>query len=424
MKRILAACIVVSVSALGALLHAQTLDRIVAVVDDELILESELNAQVQFFVFNNKLDQNTPGLREQVLQSMINEKLILAQAIEDSIVVSDEEVQQQLEATIQKRIQQVGSEERLAELYGMPISRIKREFRDEMRKSLLANRLQQQRFGITTVTQREVEDFYRQFKDSLGTIPEEVELSHIYMEPKSGESARTAARQKIQAILDSIKAGADFADMARRYSEDPGSSDQGGDLGLVRRGQFVKEFESVVFSLKEKQISDPVETKFGIHIIELMERRGEAVRARHILLHVERTQADEDSVITKLTDLRNRALAGESFATLAKLYSQDTETALLGGALGTAELDQLEKRFYPTVALLQEGEISEPVKLSSGGVEGFHIVLMKKRTPAHAPSLEQDYERIEMITLNYKRNKEYSAWLEELKGNIYWQSRL
>ncbi len=418
------ACSILFVSLFGALLNAQTLDRIVAVVDDELILESELNAQVQFFVFNNKLDQNTPGMREQVLQSMINEKLILAQAIEDSIVVTDDEVQQQLDATIQQRIQQVGSEERLAELYGMPISRIKREFREEMRKSLLANRLQQQRFGTAHVTQREVEDFYRQFKDSLGTIPEEVELSHIYMEPKFGEEARTVARAKILGILDSIKAGADFAGMARRYSEDPGSSNQGGDLGLVRRGQFVKEFESVVFSLKEQQISDPVETKFGVHIIELMERRGEAVRARHILLRIPRTQADEDSVITKLAALRERALAGESFSALAKLYSEDTETALLGGALGTAEISQLEKRFYPTVALLHEGEISEPVKLSSGGVDGYHVVQMKRRTPAHEPSLEQDYQRLEMIALNYKRNKEYTAWLEDLKGKIYWQSRL
>lgn len=403
---------------------AQMLDRVVAVVDNEVILESELNAQVQFFVYNNKLDPNTAGLKEQVLQSMINEKLILAKAIEDSVVVSDDDVQQQLDATIQQRIQQVGSEEKLAELYGMPISRIKREFRDEMRKSLLANRLQQQRFGVTQVTRREVEEFFQQYKDSLGTIPEEVELAHVYIEPKFGQAARTVAQEKLQLIVDSIKAGADFAELAKRHSQDPGSADQGGDLGLVRRGQFVKEFESVVFGLKEKQISEMVETKFGIHVIELIERRGEAVRARHILVRVERTPADEDSVIAILSNLRNRALAGESFASLAKKYSEDAETAPVGGSLGSAELSQIEKRFYSTVATLKEGEISEPVKLSSGGVDGYHIVLMKKRTPAHSPSLEQDYQRIESIALSFKRNREYAAWLEELKTKIYWQSRL
>ncbi len=403
---------------------AQVLDRVIAVVDNEVILESELNAQVQFFVYNNKLDPSTPGLKGQVLQSMINEKLILAKAIEDSVVVSDDEVQQQLDATIQQRIQQVGSEEKLSELYGMPISRIKREFRDEMRKSLLANRLQQQRFGVTQITRREVEEFFQQYKDSLGTIPEEVELAHIYMEPKFGQAARTIARQKLQVIIDSIKAGVDFGEMAKRHSQDPGSADQGGDLGLVRRGQFVKEFESMVFSLKEKQISDMVETKFGIHVIELMERRGEAVHARHILIRVERTQADDDSVIALLNGIRSRSLAGESFASLAKKYSEDTETAPIGGSLGSAELGQIEKRFYSTVATLKEGEISEPVKLSSGGVDGYHIVMMKKRVPAHSPSLDQDYQRIESIALNFKKNREYTAWLEELKTKIYWQSRL
>ena len=405
-------------------LPSQVLDRIVAVVDNEVILQSELEAQVQFFILNNKLDPATPGLKEQVLQSMINEKLILAKAIEDSIVVSDDEVQQQLDATIQQRIQQVGSEERLAELYGMPISRIKREFRDEMRKSLLANRLQQQRFGVTQVTRHEVEDFFRQYKDSLGTIPEEVELAHIYVEPKFGADAKAAARKRLSVILDSIRAGADFGEMAKRHSEDAGSADQGGDLGLVRRGQFVKEFEAAVFALKEKQVSDIVETKFGMHIIQLIERRGEAVHPRHILIRVERTQADEDSTIALLDSLRGRILAGESFAAVAKKYSEDKETAAIGGTLGTTSIDQIEKGFYPTVAGLHEGDISRPARIASGGADGYHIVLMKKRTPAHAPSLELDYQRLETITLNFRRNREYAAWLDELRTKIYWRSRL
>ncbi|MCC6395700.1 MAG: SurA N-terminal domain-containing protein, partial [Bacteroidetes bacterium] len=121
-------------------MRAQTLDRIVAVVENDPILESELNAQIQFFVMNNRLDPKAPGIRDQVLQSMISEKLIIAKAIEDSVIVTDEEVQQQLDAAIQSRIQQVGSEARLEEVYGMPLSRIKREYRDEMRKNLLAQK--------------------------------------------------------------------------------------------------------------------------------------------------------------------------------------------------------------------------------------------------------------------------------------------
>lgn len=403
---------------------AQTLDRVVAVVDREIILESELNAQVQFFAMNNRIDATTPGVREQVLESMISERLIVAKAIEDSVTVSEDEVRQQLDATIQQRVQQVGSEKRLEELYGMPLSRIRREFREEMRKSLLANRLQQQRFGVTQVSRREVEEFFRMYRDSLGMVPEEVELAHIYVEPKPSEAARAAARLKMQMLVDSLNAGVDFAGLAARHSQDPGSAGQGGDLGFVRRGLFLPEFESVVFSLAEKQRSGIVETKYGLHVIELLERRGESVRARHILLRVERTPADEDSTVALLGSLRRRALAGEDFALLARSFSEDKETAPIGGSLGTVELSQLEKGFYPTVAPLRDGEISEPVKLTAGNSSGYHIVWMKKRTPEHAASLELDFSRLETLAMNFKRSRDYQAWLQELKGKIYWESRL
>jgi len=416
--------IAILVSLLTAFAQAQVLDRIVAVVNDEPILESELNSQVQFFVFNNKLDPNTPGLKEQVLQSMINEKLIVAKAIEDSVTVTDDEVQQQLDAVIQQRIQQVGSESRLEEMYGMPLSRIKREFRDEMRKNLLAERLRQQRFGTSQISRREVEEFFQMYKDSLGRVPEEVELAHIFIKPKPDEAAKAVARTKAQALLDSLKAGANFSDLAKRHSDDPGSAAQGGDLGFVRRGQFVKEFETAVFSLADQQISGIVETEFGFHIIQLLERRGDAVHPRHILVKIERTQSSDSTTIALLDSLRRRALAGESFAELAKKYSEDKETALIGGNLGTAELEQLDKNFYPTVSGLREGEISPPVRLTVGNSYGYHIVLLKKRTPAHAITLDQDYQRIETIALNYKRTKDYQSWLEKLKGEIYWQSRL
>lgn len=404
--------------------HSQTLDRVVAVVGNDPILESELDAQVQFFVFNNRLDPQTPGLKQQVLQSMINEKLIVAQAVEDSITVTDEEVQQQLDHVIQQRIQQVGSETKLEELYGMPLSRIKREFRDEMRKNLLSQRLQQQRFGSTQIGRREVEEFFAMYEDSLGTVPEEVELAHIFVRPKFDEAAKAEARRKAELLLDSIRTGADFGDLAQRHSQDPGSATRGGDLGMVRRGQFVKEFETAVFSMAEQQVSGIVETEFGLHIIQLLERRGEAVHPRHILLRVERTQAADDSVVAFLNSLRTRILAGESFTDLAKEHSEADDTAPIGGYLGTFELEQLDKNLYPVVAQLKEGEISEPAKLPVGNSYGYHIVQVRRRTPAHPMSLERDYHKIEAIALNYKRTHDYAAWLEELKTSIYWQSRL
>jgi peptidyl-prolyl cis-trans isomerase SurA len=405
-------------------LQAQVLDRIVAAVDNDLILESELNAQIQFFAFNNRVDPKAPGLREQVLQSMINEKLLVAKAIEDSISLTDEEVQQQLDATIQQRVAQAGSEQRLEELWGMPISRIKREFREEMRKNLLAQKLQQQRISGTTISRHEVEEFYRTFKDSLPRVPEEVELVHIYMKPKVTDAAKTAARERLRELLDSLRAGADFSALAKKYSQDPGTAPQGGDLGLVRRGQFVKEFETAAFALSENQVSGIVETDRGLHIIQLMERRGDAVHARHIMMRVERDKVSDDATISLLDSLRTAILHGANFSELAKKFSEDKETNLIGGNLGTLDLEQLDKNWYTVVSPLKPGEISKPERLSVGTVYGYHIVWVKSRTPAHSMTLEQDYRRLEQIALNNKRTKDLQSWIEELRTKIFWQIRL
>ncbi len=421
-KMVMGLCVIVAMSAFAA--SAQTLDRIVAVVGNEMILESELNAQTQFFVTTNKVDANSPGLREQVLQSMVNEKLILAKAIEDSVTVSEDEVTQQLDAVIQQRVQSAGSESKLEELYGMPISRIKREFRDEMKKNLLAQKLQQQRFSGSQIGRLEVEEFYRTFKDSLGDVPAEVELAHIFVKPKFDQAAKQEARKKMSLLLDSLKAGVPFEDIAKRHSQDPGSADQGGDLGFVRRGLFVKEFETAAFSLKEKEISGIVETDFGLHIIQLLERRGDAVHPRHILLRIERTRAGDDSTIAFLKALRTRILLGERIAELAQKYSEDKETASIGGSLGVLEFEQLPKDMYAAVSPLKEGEVSEPTKIPVGNQYGYSIVLLKRKIPAHKASLEQDYKRIETVAANYKRQKDYAAWVEDLKKSIYWESRL
>ena len=399
----------------------QVMDKIVAVVDNDLILESELNAQVQFFLLNNRLDPKTPGLREQVLQSMINEKLVVAKAVEDSVTVTDEEVQQQLDAAIQQRVQQVGSEARLEEMYGMPLSKIKREYRDEMRKNLLAQRLQQQRFGAAQIGRFGTEEFFLAYRDSLPRVPEEVELAHIFIKPKFGEAEQIATRARAQLLLDSIAAGTDFGELAKRHSEDPGSAPLGGNLGLVRRGQFVKEFESAAFALRDGQTSGIVETELGVHLIQLLERRGDAVRARHILLRIQRTEAGDQSAIALLDSLRTLAIAGQHFAELAKRYSEDKETNLIGGTLGTLELEQMDKNWHATVSPLQTGDISAPAKLPVGNSYGYHIVFVRKRTPAHAMTMEQDYHKVEAIALNYKRTKDYQIWLVDLKSKIYWK---
>lgn len=398
---------------------SQTLiDRIVAVVDREIITESELQERMNFIALQNRLDPSTPGLKKQVLDAMINEKLILAQARIDSIEIKEDEVTRTLEMQIQNLVRQLGSEQRLEQLYGKTIARIKREYRDEVRNQLLVQRVRQQREEKISVTRREVEEFYTAYKDSLPPVPEEYTISHIVLYPKPDSAAEVRTQQFLQAILDSIRAGGDFAEYARRYSTDVTASG-GGDLGWAKRGDYVREFEEAVFSLKEGEVSNVIKTQFGYHIVQLIERRGESVHARHILVRIENNPTTDSAVVAQLRELKQRVLAGESFAELARKYSEDEESKSIGGDLGTFTADQLSADIVQVLQSLQEGGISEPLPLTTSMKQGYHIVWLRKRKQAHAMNLQDDYRRLEQLALYMKRNKWYEEWIQELKNSIY-----
>ena len=403
-----------------AALPAQTLvDRIVAVVDKEIITESELNERVIFLAAQNRLDPNQIGLRKQVLDGLVSEKLILAQALIDSIEVTDDEVTRALEQQIANFVRQVGSEQRVEQMYGKSISRIKRDYRTDIKNQLLVQKDRQQREASLSVTHREVEDFFASFKDSLPQVPEEFEVSHIYIVPKPDTSVEAKTRSVMQSLLDSIRAGGDFADFAKRYSTDPGSAASGGDLGWEKRGVFVREFEETVFGMKEGEISNIVKTQFGFHIIQLLGRRGESVHARHILMKIEKGSASDSAAVDSLRKIRERAIKGESFAELASKYSEDEDTKTIGGDLGTLTTDQLQPDFAGQIKDMKAGEISEPLRTVVGSSYGFHIIWMRKRTAPHAINLQDDFKRIEQLALYMKRNKQNAEWIDELKKTIY-----
>lgn len=403
----------------------KTLDRIVAVVDKDIILDSELNQQIDFFVFNNRVDKNTPNLKQFVLDAMINDKLIVAKAIEDTnISVTEDEITQRIETLVQQGVQQYGTEQRMEEYYGIPLSKMRREWRDEMRRKLLSENMQKYKFGGMVATRRETLEFFQIYKDSLPDVPESVELFHILKIPAKSGKLIDAAKNKALAIIDSIKAGGDFADFAKRYSQDPGSAKTGGDLGSTRRGQFVKEFEEAAFALTEGQISSPVESPFGVHIIQLIERKGEIVHTRHILTKVEADSLVETETVTFLQSIADSIRAGGNFSEFAKKYSDDVETAPIGGYLGKISIDQMQKEFIETVKELKEGEISTPIKVPTGTYHGYQLVYLKKRMPEHKISLDDDWKSIEAYSTNFKRNQEYQKWLESLRKEIYWQVRL
>ena len=403
----------------------EVLDKIVAVVGNEFITKSELQFQTNLYAAQRKISP-TPRLERQVLDNLINEKLIYAQANLDSITVTEDEVNQRIDYQIQMFQQQLGSKENIEKAYGMSIEKIKRELRDNIRKQLMIQKLQQKNFGDIDVSRREVEDFFDKFKDSLGVIPEKVDIAHIFRNPKTTGAAKAKAKALAESILDSLKHGADFAEMAKKYSEDPGSAAHGGDLGFVKKGVFYPEFEAAAFALSPGQLSDVVESPVGFHIIQLIEKRGESIHTRHILIKIKTDEDADLKTIEFLSNIRDSVVKGDgSFSKYAKEYSEDESSKNFGGDLGTFYLNQLDKNLLDIVSKLKEGEISYPKRMDYGQDSyGYHIVYLKKRIPQHVASLTQDYPEIKKLADEYKKQQEYNNWLSELKKNLYYEVRM
>ena len=413
---------------LPTLLFAQekVIDKIVAVIDNEIILQSELDFQVALYASQRKLDPNSPELRKQILNSMIEEKLVYAQAELDSITITDDEVSQRIDYQINVLQQQYGSIANIEKMYGMPIEKIKRELRDDVRKNLMVQKLREKNFAPVEASRREVEEFYETYKDSLGMIPEKLHIFHIFRNPKTSDRLKKQLKEFAQAVLDSIKQGASFEEMAKKYSEDPGSKAFGGDLGFVKRGVFYPEFEAAAFALEDGEISDVVETPIGYHIIELLERRGESIHTRHILFKFKTDENADLEAIRFLTDIRDSVVNGvNTFQYYAKKYSEDKETAPFSGDLGTFYINQLDKNLLDAVSKLKEGEISFPKRIDYGqGNYGYHIVYLQSRVPQHPASLEEDYPELKKLADENKKQKQYEDWLATLKDKIYWEVRM
>lgn len=404
----------------------QTLDKIVAVVNNEIITESELDFQTNYVAAQKKLDPDSPDLKKQVLNQLIDEKLVYTQANLDSITVSDDEVDQRVDYEINTYEQQYGSIQNVEKVYNLSIQKIKRKLRDQVREQLMIQKLQSKNFGNIEVSGKDVEDFYNQFKDSIGVIPEKVKIAHIFRSPKASPYLKEKYKAKAQAILDSIKNGADFAEMAKKYSDDPGSASKGGDLGFVKRGVFYPQFEAAAFALKPGQLSDVIETPVGFHIIQMIEKRGESIHVRHILIKIKKDEEADLKTIEFLTDVRDSVVKGDgTFADYAKKYSEDDATKPFGGDLGTFYMSQLDNNMKDIVSNLKEGEISFPKRIDYGQDNyGYHIVYLEKRIPQHPVGLKTDYNDLQKLAENYKKQQMYNDWIKKLREKIYVDVRI
>lgn len=408
------------------LFSQQQVDKIAAIVDNEVILLSEINFQTNLLASQRKLDPNDPSVKEHVIKLLVEEKLLLAQALIDSVVVTEDEVTRQLDYQLEMFIQQYGSRDRVEQIYGMPFEKIRRELRDDIRKNVLVQKMQEKKFGFIESSRREVEEFFEVYKDSLGVIPEKVKVAHIFRNPKTSGELKKKYFEKASKLLDSIKNGADFASLAKEFSDDPGSAAVGGDLGFVKRGVFYPEFEAAAFALSEGEISQVTESPVGYHIIQLLERRGESIKTRHILIKIKADDEADLAAIEFLTDIRDSIVRLKTpFSELAKKYSDDKETAVFGGALGTFYLNQLDKNLLDAVSKLKEGEISFPKRIDySADTYGYHIVFLEKKIPQHKPDLEIDFTDLKKLSEEYKKQRLYSEWMEELKSKIFWEIKI
>lgn len=401
----------------------ETLDKVIAVIDNEVILKSELEVRASIEATRSGGNPKDPKFRDVILQRLIDEKLLYAQAELDSIFVSDEQVDQQLDQTINYYIQQYGSKEVIEKAYGMSIEKIRREMRESTRKEMMTSMVRQQKFGTLSATRREVKEFYVENKDSLGLIPQRFDVSHIFMNPQKSEKVKKIARDFAQTLLDSIKKGADFAQLAKDNSDDPGSAKQGGDLGSVKRGVFFPEFEAAAFKLRTNEISDIVESPVGYHIIQLLDRKGESIHTRHILVKIKSNDETELAAIESLSEIRDSIMnTDKGFSYFAQKYSDDKQTASFGGHLGVFEVSQLDDNLKNVVYKMKEDEISFPKRLEMNkSTVGYHIVKLNKKTPEHKPTFEEDYEDLKKLAEYNKKQTMYEAWMKELRTKIFWE---
>jgi peptidyl-prolyl cis-trans isomerase SurA len=395
-------------------------DKIIAIVGNDVILQSDLNFQLYNYMQQNNIQQISNEMVQQVFQNLLTEKLMLAKAEQDSIYIPQEEINKQVENRLKELVSQFGSEKNLEGAYGVTISKIKSLIAEQYEKSAKVNRVKQKKFGYgITVTKPEVIKFYNDYKDSLPPVPETYELYQIVRIPKITEDAKNIAKDKALKILDSVKSGVDFSELAKRNSDDSLSAIEGGSLGKAKKGTFVKEFEDAAFLLKPGEVSGIVETEFGYHIIKLNDKTGDIITAQHILVKFPRLETADFSEINLLKDLKNKITNLETFKQMAVLHSQEPKSAADSGYAGKLSINNMEEAEVTALKYLSIGEMSDPVKVGDDRYYGYYMYYVKNKTTEHTATLETDYTLLEQYALKLKEQKMLNEWLDELKKTIY-----
>jgi peptidyl-prolyl cis-trans isomerase SurA len=371
-----------------------------------------------------------------VLEGLVLNKLMVAKAEIDSVVVEEEMVERELDMRMGNIIAQAGGDERkIEEYYGKTIEEFKDELRDRVQEQLVVQRMQQTITQEISVTPSEVKRFFEKIpKDSLPYFSTEVTIGQIVKKPTISKQEKDRIESLLMQIRQQAIDGTDFQELARTYSQGP-SGPRGGNLGMISRGAMVSEFESAALKMKEGEISLPVETEFGFHIIQLLERRGNEYNARHILIMPRFSDDDFEKAGQYLDSLRIVIETDSSytFDKIAKEYSDDKETSSNGGFVrSTAGPNQigsnkiavsdLDPGLFFTMDTMQVGTISRPMRfVMRDGKEAMRIIYYKDKIKPHQANLDQDYQKIYMATMNAKQNKVMSDWFRDAKDDVFIQ---
>ena len=403
------------------------IDKIVAVVGDKAILFSDVEAQALQMQAQSGVSDST--IRCNVLEDIIIQKLLLNQAEKDSVTVSDEQVDAELNKKIRYFVNQIGSVEKLEAYLGKSIIKIKDDFKERIRDQLVVQQMQSKIAGDLKVTPAEVKSYFDNIpQDSLPLIESEIQVAQILKKPPVNEVERQRVKRELLDIKRKIADGKSFASMAAFYSEDPGSAVKGGDLGFVGRGEMVPEFEAAAFALKGKEISDVIETMYGFHIIQLIERRGETINVRHILMSPKASASDLDKARIKLDSIAALIQAGSiTFEEAAAKYSDDVDTKFNGGLLvnpatGSTwfEVSQMDQNLFFVVDKQKVNDVSDPTLVRVGEKkESYRLVSLKARTNPHRANLKDDYQKIQQAAEAEKKDKQVRSWINRKRQSFY-----
>lgn len=410
--------------------YTQLVDKVIAKVGSEYILLSEIEEE---FAYAKSKD---PGVSDDIkcviLDNMIAQKLVIYHAKIDSVEITDAEVETQLDYRFESVLRQMnGDEAFFEEYYGASVAEMKERYRDDQKHKILAEKMQHKLISEIEITPKEVEKFFKNVpSDSLPYFKSEMEISEIVSLPLVNDVERQKALDKIKILREKVVNGTEtFADVATKNSQDPGSAARGGDLGFAKRGVYVPEFEAAVFSLAKDEISDIIETEFGYHFIQLIERRGNSVRARHVLIKPEITQSDLDKTKVLLDSVRQLiTIDSLSFENAVKKYSVKSVPSYANGGRVKNQnsnntffaADDLDPDTYFAIYDLKPGAISKPMLITMpDGKKAYRLIQLNSTSKPHKANLKEDFDKISNFAKESKKNEYFLNWLKTKRTETY-----